>query len=257
MLGDGIAKLETQHIQLLQQSNPTGGHWHYKPRGEYTINDRLRRVLSLGVCGVKDVEGAVDALGWLGISRSLRGSAALEGHTPIDALSHLMTSHSGLTYQQGERDMVAMYHTVCGRMPDGSQERHTSQLMCFGAPKERNEGDKADIGERGMERGDEMKNHNQMGSNKDKEREREREEGDSAMSATVGYTTAAAVELLLNLNPHVKNKDSGSGPGSLPLGGRSGVLIPITADIYDPILRRLNDFSITWTETITITGKEE
>ena len=205
---------------------------------------------------MKDVEGAVDALGWLGISSSVRGSAVLEGHTPIDALSHLMTSHTGLTYQQGERDMVAMYHTVCGRMPDGSEERHTSQLMCFGAPKERKKGEEAGVSsDTVMERGNEMEISNQMGRNKEREKERgnEREEGDSAMSATVGYTTAAAVELLLNLNPHIKNKD----PGSVPLGGRSGVLIPITADIYDPILRRLNDFGITWTETITITEKKK
>ena len=41
-----------------------------------------------------------------------------------------------------------------------------------------------------------------------------------------------------------------------PLGGRCGVLIPITADIYVPILQRLNDFGITWTESVTVTKKK-
>jgi hypothetical protein len=41
----------------------------------------------------------------------------------VEALSSLLTSHSGLAYQQGKRDMVAMFHTVMGDMPDGTQVR--------------------------------------------------------------------------------------------------------------------------------------
>lgn len=76
------------------------------------------------------------------------------------------------------------------------------------------------------------------------------DEGDSAMSATVGYTTAAAVELILQLH-----KKDGSGEVAHSLAGRAGVLIPTTPDIYGPILKRLSDFGISWTESVTVTQK--
>jgi Saccharopine dehydrogenase C-terminal domain len=225
--------------------------------------ERLRRVLSSDKCGVKDVEGAIDALSWLGVLGSegtgLLGvgggpavepvrEAPIQGDCPIEALSALLTAHRGLSYQQGERDMVAMYHTVVGVMPDGTEERHTSRLMAFGAPV--GEKERGALGRK--EDGDKDK-----GGGGDGE-----QEGDTAMSATVGYTTGAAVELLLQLNPNaIKANPSHTKGGTndprsqavSPLGGRAGVMIPITADIYDPILHRLNDLGITWTESVTVT----
>jgi hypothetical protein len=65
--------------------------------------------------------------------------------------------------------------------------------------------------------------------------------GDSAMSATVGYTTAAAAELVLD------NKLSET--------ELKGVVIPTDPRIYKPLLKRIQDFGITWTDTITRTPK--
>ena len=39
-----------------------------------------------------------------------------------------------LQFGEGEKDMVAMFHTVNGRMPDGSLEEHASRLLAFGIP---------------------------------------------------------------------------------------------------------------------------
>jgi hypothetical protein len=131
--------------------------------------------------------------------------------------------------------MVAMYHTVVGKMPDASEERHTSRLLAFGASLIGN--DTALGGYEGMET-------------------MELADGDSAMSETVGYTLAASVELVLQIIPH-KFQDKNtflSVPPSLkgPLGGRTGVLIPTTPDIYEPILTRLQDVGLTWVESVTV-----
>jgi Saccharopine dehydrogenase C-terminal domain len=229
--------------------------------------ERLRRVLSSNQCGVKDVEGAIDALSWLGLLGSegtgllgVDGGPAVEpvteppiqGDCPIEALSALLTAHRGLSYQQGERDMVAMYHTVVGVMPDGTEERHTSRLMAFGAPV--GEKERGALGRK--EEVDKDKGGGVEGGGDGEQ------EGDTAMSATVGYTTGAAVELLLQLNPNAIKANPSHTKGGIddprsqavgPLEGRAGVMIPITADIYDPILHRLNDLGITWTESVTVT----
>ncbi|RYH30494.1 hypothetical protein EON65_04990 [archaeon] len=59
--------------------------------------------------------------------------------------------------------------------------------------------------------------------------------GDSAMSATVGYTTAAAVDLILH------NK--------LAETDLKGVIIPTDKRVYEPILKTLEQCGIHWTET--------
>ena len=263
LVEDGIMRIHNQE---------GGSYQTLLPSVEVSSRERLRRALSMDTCGVRDVDDAMQALEWLGVTPALepviplsgsnirseeqlggsvgissrRGPKTISGDSPIDALSALMTEHKGLAYHQGERDMVAMYHTVVGVMPDGSEERHTSRLMAFGAPT-KGKGKKALKGGQEEQEG--------------QEGVAEEEEGDSAMSATVGYTTAAAVELLLHLNPaHTTASDhdlEGAGSGVRSgLGGRAGVLIPITPDIYEPILNRLNDFGITWTETITVTNKQ-
>ena len=296
LMDDGLNKLEALPADTASCSVSTG------PRHR---RERLKRLLSSDQCGVKDVEGAIDALSWLGLlgSETRIGSGTvtglsevrggdhlsgvdrsaperekggergaerqgrrgeeegaacitvseypLEGDCPIEALSALLTTHRGLAYQQGERDMVAMYHTVVGVMPDGTEERHTSRLMAFGAPV----GGEKETGALGR------KEDGEKYRGGDVEQDGEKE-GDTAMSATVGYTTAAAVELLLQLNPnalksqttHTKSGiDDPRSQAVRPLGGRAGVMIPITADIYDPILHRLNDLGITWTESVTVT----
>jgi len=60
------------------------------------------------------------------------------------------------------------------------------------------------------------------------------------MSETVGYTAAAAVELLL------------SGQLSTRI---TGVLIPTQKELYEPILSRLQHFAITWAEVVDISSQ--
>ena len=270
----------------------------------------MRRVLSESNCGVEDVEGAIDALVYLGLMEEEGGEdsissyhtmnnkssgsdrnnsdatdtdaiphihvphstshtpspkytaiTTLTGRTPIDALSDVLATHRGLAYQKGERDMVAMYHTVVGEMPDGTKERHTSRLLAFGSTKitqgsgsGQSEGESGGV--EGGESGGVEGGEGGGGVVSD--------DGDSAMSATVGYTIAAGVELILQLSPYEGHKPASHGPYKptphksntdtphTPLGGRTGVFIPTTPDIYEPVLLRLNDFGITWTESITV-----
>lgn len=116
---------------------------------------------------VKDVPAAMNALRWLGMlnesNNTLFPVFPLLNHSnqpmsAVEALCQLLEDK--LKYKENERDMVAMFHSVAGRMPDGSLERHTSRLLDFG-----------DVGESSV--------------------------ADSSMSKTVGYTTGAAAELLL------------------------------------------------------------
>jgi saccharopine dehydrogenase (NADP+, L-glutamate forming) len=150
----------------------------------------------LAAGGVRDVPSAVDAIVWLGL---LDPSVAMsDPASPLESMSSLLTEK--LQFSETEKDMVAMYHSVVGQMPDGSVETHSSRLLAFGTP----------------------------GRN-----------GETAMAATVGYTTAAAAELILN------------GQFSRP-----GVSIPITPDLYDPILSRIQNYGITWTEDIATSKKD-
>lgn len=143
--------------------------------------------------GVRDIDAAVEAIRWLGIfEKSTVRPTAKKGVAAIDSLCQLLEQK--LQYKEGEKDMVAMFHTVKGTMPDGSVEAHTSRLLAFGTPG-----------------------------------------GDSAMSATVGYTTAAAAELVMN--------------GELK---ERGVMIPIAEPVYTPIMKRIQDFGIHWTEDIEV-----
>lgn len=137
--------------------------------------------------GIVDVDAAVVAVEWLGM---LNDSHPMGRGSPLDELCTLL--QATLYFKEGEKDMVAMYHTVLGELPDGTRERHVSRLLAFGNPS-----------------------------------------GDSAMAATVGLTTAAATELLLN--------------GKIT---QTGVLIPTSADIYNPMLERLQQLGITYTESV-------
>jgi saccharopine dehydrogenase-like NADP-dependent oxidoreductase len=143
---------------------------------------------------ITDVPAAMHALTWLGLISQTENTERMVRETPLDSLCSVLEEK--LQYKENERDMVAMFHTVVGTMPDGTVERHTSRLLDFGV----------------------------TGA-----------EGDSAMSKTVGYTTGAAAELLLygdtsELSP--------------------GVMIPTTKEVYTPLLNRLQDFGITWNESI-------
>lgn len=145
--------------------------------------------------GVVDIENVLEAAQWLGLitEDGRTGSSAVmkRGAIPIDAFCALMEEK--LTFTESEKDMVAMFHAVKARFPDGHVEEHASRLLAFGTPG-----------------------------------------GDSAMSATVGYTAAAGAEMVLRGQ----------------LSHRSGVMIPNTPDIYEPMLKRLQQFGISWTESV-------
>ena len=157
--------------------------------------------------GVRDVDGAMEAVRWLGLMhKSQSGAHSNSSSKPVAAIDSLCKLlEERLQYKEGEKDMVAMFHTVTGHMPDGTVEAHTSKLLAFGTPG-----------------------------------------GDSAMSATVGYTTAAAAELVLNRM---------KGGAKANANALNGVLIPIHESIYNPIMARIQDFGINWTEEVVVTKK--
>jgi saccharopine dehydrogenase (NADP+, L-glutamate forming) len=159
--------------------------------------------------GVRDVDSAMEAVRWLGLFQPTPGKlvAPKKPVAAIDALCKLLEER--LQYKEGEKDMVAMFHTVTGELPDGTVEAHTSRLLAFGTPG-----------------------------------------GDTAMSATVGYTTAAGAELVLQ---HMQASTLAHGAdAAVP----TGVIIPIQASVYEPILKRISDFGITWTEDILVSQQQ-
>jgi saccharopine dehydrogenase-like NADP-dependent oxidoreductase len=157
--------------------------------GSDNMISALEAHLSAG--GVRDIPSAVHAIQWLGL---LDASVPMsDPSSPLESMSTLLTEK--LQFSETEKDMVGMYHSVIGEMPNGTMETHSSRLLAFGTP--------------GLK-------------------------GETAMAATVGYTTAAAAELILN--------------GQFV---RPGVSIPITPDLYNPILARIQEFGITWTEDIS------
>jgi len=177
------------------------------PSGQVT-EAGLRKLMASK--GVRDLDGAMDAIKWLSLmepAQLLGGQSGNKSKKPvaaIDALCKLLEER--LQYKEGEKDMVAMFHTVTGDMPDGSVEAHTSRLLAFGTPG-----------------------------------------GDSAMSETVGYTTAAGAELVLQ---RLKATTKANANAPAPL---NGVIIPIHKSVYEPIMARIQDFGINWTEDIVVT----
>jgi saccharopine dehydrogenase-like NADP-dependent oxidoreductase len=171
----------------------------------------LRRLMASK--GVRDVDGAMEAVRWLGLLEPSAVPAAAKKPSAkpaaaIDSLCKLLEDR--LQYKEGEKDMVAMFHTVTGELPDGTVEAHTSRLLAFGTPG-----------------------------------------GDTAMSATVGYTTAAGVELALQ-----RVRSGALATPNAAAAIPNGVIIPIQASVYEPMLKRIQDFGITWTEDIQVTKRK-
>lgn len=157
-------------------------------RGELSVESLKETLMQKGVM---DPNAAVAALDFLGIisPRVLPRNVL----TPMDAICSRLEKK--LAFSDTEKDMVAMYHKVVGRLPDGSTEEIVSSLLAFGTPGK---------------------------------------DGETAMAATVGYTAGAAVELLLQ--DKIKQR---------------GVVIPTSAEVYEPMLERLKECGITWSDTIT------
>ena len=144
------------------------------------------------VCAEDDPDEALrfrECLNWLGMS----GSSKIASHKLLVDL-FCRRLEEKLKYEENERDMVVMHHTIGAEFDDGSIEEHRSSLQAFG--------------DRSM----------------------------SAMCKTVGYTTAASTEVVLN--------------GSLK--GTYGLLLPTTREIYLPILDIVKREGIIFEDTVSV-----
>lgn len=73
---------------------------------------------------------AIATLDWLGM---LGREPVSSSSSVVDAFCDVLESK--LQYQEHERDMVAMHHTIEASFEDGSEERHYSSLQVFGDEK--------------------------------------------------------------------------------------------------------------------------
>lgn len=155
--------------------------------------------------------------------------------TPMDS-SLCVLLEQRLRYCEGQRDMVAMVHEVTGCFPTGTIEKHTSRLLAFGSSL--SDGEKMMSMWMSMMR---MSVHPSSVSTLTPILIHSLccTAGDTAMSETVGYTAAAAAELLLSqqLPAHI---------------AAAGVQLPTRKEFYEPILSRLQHFAITWHEAVDI-----
>jgi alpha-aminoadipic semialdehyde synthase len=131
---------------------------------------------------------AVQALQWLGIL----GETATTARIVVDAFCNVLEEQ--LCYQESERDMVLMHHSVKAVFDHGA-EHIVSTLRITGEPNY------------------------------------------SAMSRTVGYTAAAAAQLIL-CSPHLPR----------------GLLLPTVPQIYEPILTTVAEAGIRFEESTAAAG---
>lgn len=76
---------------------------------------------------VAETKRAMETLRWLGILGNARLSTG--GHI-VDAFCDVLQEK--LRYEEFERDMVVMHHTIDASFEDGTEERHFSSLRLFG-----------------------------------------------------------------------------------------------------------------------------
>ena len=163
---------------------------------------------------------AMETLEWLGIVDS---NATVEQPTVVDAFCKVMQEK--LRYEEGERDMVVMHHTIEATFDDGSEERHLSSLTVFG---------------------------DSLASAMSKTVVSSPKQPTPAMTSSSnalfmlicffsqGYTAAAAAELILF--------------GSLTEEA-AGLLLPTNKAIYHPILARMKQEGIGFVDTVTVQSR--
>ncbi|KAJ2546874.1 hypothetical protein EV175_005439 [Coemansia sp. RSA 1933] len=130
-------------------------------------------------------------LGILGNNASISPATPLVAPTSLDALSQLLQrAHK---FEQGERDMVCLFHEFGIENPDGTYDVECSSLVAYG----------------------------------------DCEAGETAMARTVGIPAAIAVRLLLE--DKIKT---------------TGVIRPTIPEIYNPLIERLEQKGIVFSDTV-------
>lgn len=79
-------------------------------------------------------EVGLDFLTWLGFLSEEPLPAGVPADSPIDVITKLL-DRPEMSYQTGERDMVAMYHELLVERRDGGLERRTATLVEYAQPQ--------------------------------------------------------------------------------------------------------------------------
>jgi alpha-aminoadipic semialdehyde synthase len=95
------------------------------------LKDTIERILTQSDT-VYNIPVAMDALAWLGFTDDkIAESMEIKVNCPpIDTLASLLETK--LCYENNDRDMVAMSHSITGIFPNGDIEKHNSKLLVFG-----------------------------------------------------------------------------------------------------------------------------
>jgi len=186
------------------------------------------------VLGINDHSIFVDNLKYILYTRLGNDSSRLEAmeslgflsddlifkmNTPVDTVSHYLGKK--LQYCGGERDLVVMRHNIGILWPDGKKEVKAIDMVVYGHNQSvQGEADAAGLTD-GAKKGGGGGTAATPG-------------GFSAMAKTVGFPAGIAAKMILE--------------GEIQ---RKGMVVPMTADMYVPILKRLKQEDIYATETST------
>lgn len=93
--------------------------------GHGDVRDKVARAAGIGVDSIP-----MKNLEWLGLLSD--EEIPLEKGAAVDVLVHRMLEK--MSYEEGERDMIVLYHEFVAEFPDGHQEQITSTLVDYGIP---------------------------------------------------------------------------------------------------------------------------
>jgi len=94
--------------------------------------EQLEAVISKNLCDDVQKVG-LEFMSWMGLLSEAPMPAGVRVDSPIDVTTALLNREE-MSYTEGERDMVAMYHELDVERPDGSVERHTATLIQYAEP---------------------------------------------------------------------------------------------------------------------------
>jgi alpha-aminoadipic semialdehyde synthase len=181
-----------------------------------SVESAIRQKLAAQNIASAQVERTIEALHWLGMmnegTRVNKTVASTSGSPAPSYLDYFcgLLSHR-LSYDVHERDLVLMAHKFLVRDADGNMSRISSTLVSYGGEGNIKPREKKLVTGGGS---------GGLG-------------GFSAMSRTVGLPTAMGVQLILDGAIH-----------------EHGVRVPTTPDIYEPILRELENEGIKFVDSV-------